>query len=150
MVIAGAVSMILLVAFGSARINSSGVAGLLCAFIAFVSIKWLDSPYVIPRFLAACACCAMVPTAVGFLACFVFGVDLRAVDHVLLYPRFITEVDTTQLVGRDGALILAGSTGWRNSRADWSATLFFGTTLVSTILLYRIALRAYPKLTSNA
>ena len=148
--LAGAAAFTLLIALGTWRASSSGLACFVCTCVALLSIGWLGSRFVIPRFIAACVCCATVPLAIGMLACFIFGVDLRSADHVLLYPRFIVEVDTTNLVGRDGFIMTSGATGWRNSRADWSATLFFGTTLVSTLLLYRIALRAYPKLTTPA
>jgi ABC-type transport system involved in multi-copper enzyme maturation permease subunit len=146
--LAGAASFTLLIALGASRVSSSVLACFVCTCVALLSIGWLGSRFAIPRFIAACVCCAMVPLAVGMLACVIFGVDLRSVDHVLLYPRFIVEVDTTNLAGRDGFIMTSGATGWRNSRADWSATLFFGTTLISTLLLYRIALRAYPKLTT--
>lgn len=146
--LAGAAALTLLFTLGLSRISGSFPACFVCTCVALLSIGWLGTRFAIPRFIAACVCCATVPLAVGLLACVAFGVDLRSVDHVLLYPRFIVEVDTTNLVGRDGVLMSSGATGWRNSRADWSATLFFTTTLVSTLLLYRIALRAYPKLTA--
>lgn len=146
--IAAASSLTLFGLLGAYRFTDAVLPAIVCSIITLLSIGWMRAPFALPRFIAACVCCIHLPLAVGMTACTVFNVDLRSLEHVLLFPKFIVEVESSQYYG-PGEFIRRGSSGWVNSHSDWAATLFFCSTLLSTIFLYRVTLRAFPKLTAS-
>ena len=143
---AGLASLVVLVLLSWSRIESSWVALIILAVIACLSINWLRSPFVLARLVAAGVCCITVPLSIGLLACSLYNVELRSVDQVLIYARYVVDVDRTQF-GNDGYLRRVGSTRWGWSESNWAALAFFCTTLISTGLIHLITLKAFPKLT---
>jgi len=148
LLISGSASMALFFFVGMSRFEAAGVPGFVCGVVALLAVNWLRSPYAPARLIAVGVCCVTLPIAIGLIGCMLFGVDLRTVDRAIVYPRFIVDVDTSQFYV-DSALVRRGSAGWSGGNSERNAFFFFLSTLISTIILYRISLRSFPKLAAR-